>query len=1160
MRLLELQLLRFGHFTERILNFDDPCATLHIIFGPNEAGKSTTLRAVSGMLFGIPETTRDHHVHGLRELRIGARLQNQAGECIHIVRRKGRKNTLLDSSERSIDEAVLKPFLHGMSRELFENLFGLSHEGLVKGGEDLLAGRGDLGEALFGAGIGMRNLHSVRTSLQTEADGLFTPSAQIRPLNLALKRFQEAKRQANQRMLRPREWKDCQQRLQQAQAELEAQEQDYQVAMANLQRLQRLQRVLPRLQAREQLLQDRHALGQVRLLPDTCAAERIEVQQRLRHGELQRHKYRAELVRCQNQQATLQLPEALLAHEHRLEALRDWLSVHRQAMADLPSLQTEITMVEKEADSLLRELGYDHDLDNVEPLRPDVRAQARIRTLAQQRTRLETELTRANTDSVSFAQTLEQLTAQLNALAPPWNSGGLQRLLAEIRRRGDMGAELRHQQQALIIAEEKAQKQLATLGLWHGTLTQVMELKVPPPETVERFQSAWEILDKECELTRQQRDELRQQHEDTAARIAALQAHGNVPDPAELQARRSERDRCWSQVRAVWLRGAQVADPSRLAADYERSLHVSDAVADRLWRDAERVAQHATLQAEETRQRDKLARFHQQLSILTQRQGALTEEWRELWRTAALQPAPPIDMLSWLRRYDKLVESVAQWRLQRQRCDSLCADIDIQRQRCRRALAALGQAPVETDESLEMLLQRMESLLAEAAAVEAKRAQLIQKQLDVSAALQRAQTTLQNIETILATWQAQWRQVLEPLGLTADTSGDEAEAVLNGLVRVFRKLDDARRHRVRSAHAERDACRFASEVETLTQACAPELAALEPIAAAQELINRLKKARAARQAYDNLGSRLKQLDDELVELTYEHQSAQDGLERLLQQAGVANVEELQQAEERSNAYQNLSAKLADLESHLLAEGLPLEQLLAQAQAVDPDRLPGEVTELETDTQALSERLAERREHIGQLKNQLEAMDGSGLAADAAVEAQAALAEIKTHVETYTRLKLSALLLEREIDRYRERNQGPLIRRGSEFFQRITSGAFAGLGTGFGDGDKVILLGIRSDGRQIPIEGLSTGTRDQLYLALRLASLEQHIREDKSLPLIVDDILINFDDHRARATLELLGKLAALTQVLFFTHHTRLLELAQQAVPRERLRIHELDRL
>ena len=87
--------------------------------------------------------------------------------------------------------------------------------------------------------------------------------------------------------------------------------------------------------------------------------------------------------------------------------------------------------------------------------------------------------------------------------------------------------------------------------------------------------------------------------------------------------------------------------------------------------------------------------------------------------------------------------------------------------------------------------------------------------------------------------------------------------------------------------------------------------------------------------------------------------------------------------------------------------------------------------------------------------------------------------------------------------------------------------------------------------------MSDGTRDQLYLALRLATLELHLKKAEPLPFVVDDILIAFDDSRTRACLEILAELSATTQVLLFTHHRSVVELADTLAAREKIFLHEL---
>ena len=104
----------------------------------------------------------------------------------------------------------------------------------------------------------------------------------------------------------------------------------------------------------------------------------------------------------------------------------------------------------------------------------------------------------------------------------------------------------------------------------------------------------------------------------------------------------------------------------------------------------------------------------------------------------------------------------------------------------------------------------------------------------------------------------------------------------------------------------------------------------------------------------------------------------------------------------------------------------------------------------------------------------------------------------------------------------------------------------------------MLVGVRSGGKEIvTVEGMSDGTADQLYLALRLAGLQDYLERNEPIPFIVDDILIKFDDNRSVAALRALERLSEQTQIIFFTHHQHLLELARKNVDASLLIEHTL---
>jgi uncharacterized protein YhaN len=235
----------------------------------------------------------------------------------------------------------------------------------------------------------------------------------------------------------------------------------------------------------------------------------------------------------------------------------------------------------------------------------------------------------------------------------------------------------------------------------------------------------------------------------------------------------------------------------------------------------------------------------------------------------------------------------------------------------------------------------------------------------------------------------------------------------------------------------------------------------------------------------------------------------------------------------------------------------LASFAAQAEAADSDALDIEIAELDERVAAQETELGRLDQSIGTERAELARMDGGDRAAQTAERAHAILAQLHGDVAHYATLKLAAVVLNRGIERYREKNQGPILARASRLFTALTAGSFAQLRID-DDGDgRAVLKGVRADGRLVGVEGMSDGSHDQLYLALRLASLESWLETHEPVPFVVDDILLNFDDRRATAALAALGELSQQTQVLFFTHHRHIIDLARAHLPGNVVYVHEL---
>ena len=160
MRFDYLNLRAFGHFTDYELSFD-PTKNFHLIYGPNEAGKSTTLRSITHFLYGFPQKTNDSFLHSNTKLRIEGQLKNSKGDALQFVRRKGKKDTVLDLNGNALNEKVVNEFLQGISETHFLNMFALDHVRLREGGESLLQSGGSVGESVFSAASGISVLRKI---------------------------------------------------------------------------------------------------------------------------------------------------------------------------------------------------------------------------------------------------------------------------------------------------------------------------------------------------------------------------------------------------------------------------------------------------------------------------------------------------------------------------------------------------------------------------------------------------------------------------------------------------------------------------------------------------------------------------------------------------------------------------------------------------------------------------------------------------------------------------------------------------------------------------------------------------------------------------------------------------------------------------------------
>ena len=135
--------------------------------------------------------------------------------------------------------------------------------------------------------------------------------------------------------------------------------------------------------------------------------------------------------------------------------------------------------------------------------------------------------------------------------------------------------------------------------------------------------------------------------------------------------------------------------------------------------------------------------------------------------------------------------------------------------------------------------------------------------------------------------------------------------------------------------------------------------------------------------------------------------------------------------------------------------------------------------------------------------------------NASCEKESAAARIEALTAEYIEQQLGSTLLAKAMALYREKHQDPLLKRAGEYFAMLTCGAFASLAIDEDDNRRVLKGSRCHGGAHLDVDAMSDGTRDQLFLALRLAYIENYCESTAVCPVILDDVLMAFDDERTR---------------------------------------------
>ena len=1151
MRLRRLHLRTFGPFTNRILDFGDGQPDFILLHGPNEAGKSSTLRAISDLRFGIPAQSSDNFIHTHPTMRIGGEFVARDGTAYSLMRRKGRNATLHHVDFSQVDPGTDRPvatpieaLLTGnLTKEQHDSMFGINHERLREGGKALLSGNGEVGAALFEASAGIRSVPKILERLDESARKFFMPGARARngAINEALVAYEAQQSAVRNAQVRPGTWTDLSKELAaaaQALATADARSREIHEELRSIAEIRAVTPILAVLDASEAIVKE---LATTPLLATDAASARASAEQGLEDARSNESRANEEAKRHLALIGTLDVEEPILDLEtsiHRLTTAVEAMDSHER---DESHAEVDVRRLETMLSNLIAQIMAGRPTEDLEAVAPSKAS----------RVDMERVLKRAEAASQNLENhraSKPDLPADLGQVELPAEEirEHLQTVLTEISRND---AHLRRLD-ALPLEIEAARRELDR-NLAAATLDAPAYAAIRP------------LLDTQIDEainSSQQRQTQKSGYESRIGDIVVeigkvmkrrdeLLLDGVVPTRDDVLVARGLREAAWNLVRHAYIDGDAPAstlidDKKRLPAEYEATVKEADALIDALASDTKRAAEYTACLAQlGTLQRDRGV-LEGQLAEIAKSAQSEGDAWQELLAAQGLPSYPPAALREWQSRLPTIrsaMESLQQKETEQARCIKLN---DALRSRLEMAITEAVSTPGRADATLESLTQNGKRIEERWNKAQAAMDQAVGEKKERAASLKKWERREEELRRIEGEALNQVSLVLTQLLLPSSASVDAARV----RIQEFEQMGDLRTELATAQSTLEKAQRALSTIVASAGAIALQLHDVPPADPrhySARLQKRLEAATDRSQQLQLARQALKSAERSAKE--HESNAARHAqtLARLCEAAAVQTPRQLPGIEYQSNRKRTSLDTVDQCKRQLAAASKRgIEELRQLVSARDLGQIDDAESTLSTERDTLKGTVDAARESHRLAKAAFDNIDSSDVAAQAKEAAEQAAAKVRANIGPWIRSRLAHSLLSESLKRFRERAQGPMLLAASTYFKRMTGGKFTRL-TSEEMGNVTILVALRGNGNRVHVDDMSEGTRDQLYLSLRLAALDFRRAAGVDLPIILDDILITSDDERALAILEALSESAKVHQVMVFTHHHHIVDLARR---------------
>lgn len=1139
MRITRLDLLRYGKFTDKSVELPHADKDFHLIVGPNEAGKSTIRNAIQELLFGIETRSSYNFLHPHSDMRIGTLIE-YGDDKLDFIRTKARTKTLQTVAGLPLQDNALTPFLGQVDRDFFDQMFGLNYDRLVEGGQAILSASNDVGQILFQAAAGIASLGDVRDRLEDEADKLWSKrKSNEREYYIASNELEQAEDALKQATVRTKDWQEARTKVDQIGDDLKLAREQYRAMEQERIQLERVRRVAPMLTTLAELELQLTELGEVASLPENAADQLASAEKEIAIATQSFKFFEKQVSELQDKIKRLQPNESVLGREADIQALSEMRLQLRNHEVDIGKREEEIRVLWQTIEESMRQLSWPVETEDVVAQRlPGSLVRSEIDNLIRRYESLAQALVTAEESLRSKADEVKSIAQEIASLPATEIPLTLSGALATARSLGDIEAKQSQIEAQIAKLTRELEHAAIELGEWSTGASSLRKLLPPTQDEVNALIKQRSDLALAVSTSKERLNEVCAGIKSLELEILQYKSKHHPVTLADVQNVRTSRNLTWQSIKAgnVTLKDAAIGFEKEVA----ESDTLSDKRHDKATEESELQSRLDQLQKLQLQQESFESRVQDNALSLTN----FDLSWDGRIKNIGLAGMPLLQVNGWRSVRERVLAATDTLLDAQSSQESLNKSVSQVKKSLVESLSAIK--PESSSLNLSALMILAEDIVMTSNSTQVRRDTLTTQKSRAEAVITDLKSKVNQAQLAVETWRVDLQKNLAIAHLPIDANIGTIEGALTlfeNMSQQLQKIRDIRSTRIDMM--QRDLTNFKVTAKSLANDLAPEIAKESSDQIALLLTNLLTNELTASQELSRLTAELETANKQSQAENSRIAKANASIEPLLHISGVIDNDGLHVAIAKSDQLRALTVAINQNSQQLShsGEGLDRSALKAEFETIDVSMISVRLSEIKFETDAVVNQQNQLSGELTSAEAVLGKISGQDEAARAESHRQEALARMSNAAERYIKVYTASKLLRWSIERFRESKQGPMLARAGSIFEGLTRGGFNRLVVDY-ESEPFKLSGQRATGGLVSIEGMSEGTRDQLFLALRLAALELHLEQSLPLPFIADDLFINYDDGRAKAGLEALSKLSEMTQVIFLSHHEHLVPVAQ----------------